>query len=116
MIQQSYGLGEWKLPGGLVDSRETLGQAVVREVYEETGVNCEFRGILGFRERNGYISGKNDMYFVALCTPTSSLINPCPKEILNCEWKPFTEALSNIKNEAFGLLKPMIDPSLPILP
>ena len=28
----------WKFPGGLVDKGETLDQAAIREVWEETGI------------------------------------------------------------------------------
>ncbi|CAD7775390.1 NUDIX domain protein [Candidatus Methanoperedenaceae archaeon GB50] len=32
------GEGEWNIPGGLVKVGETLEQAIVREVEEETGI------------------------------------------------------------------------------
>lgn len=34
-------IGKWALPGGYLEMDETCEQAVVREVREETGYNCE---------------------------------------------------------------------------
>ena len=34
-------LGQWSVPGGAVELGETLEQAIVREVAEETGLNVE---------------------------------------------------------------------------
>lgn len=37
----------WSLPGGAMDLGESIGQAAVREVREETGIDCELTGLVG---------------------------------------------------------------------
>ena len=54
------------MPGGQVDLNETLEQAIVREVKEETNVDASVSGVLGFREAPNYKFGKFDIYFVFL--------------------------------------------------
>ncbi|HLY65751.1 MAG TPA: NUDIX hydrolase [Chloroflexota bacterium] len=44
---QSPGLGGWALPGGFVDAEETVSEAAVREVKEETNLDVELEGLLG---------------------------------------------------------------------
>ena len=44
----------WKLPGGHVENNESLGDAAIREVWEETGVKTEFVSIIGFTESLKY--------------------------------------------------------------
>jgi ADP-ribose pyrophosphatase YjhB (NUDIX family) len=47
------GAGEWSIPGGRVEAGETLAEAVVRELAEETGVEGICDGLLGWVERIG---------------------------------------------------------------
>src|SRR6266851_7378515 len=51
-------LGEWSLPGGVLECGETLREAVVREAREETGLAVETGEMLGVYER--VIRGNED--------------------------------------------------------
>jgi 8-oxo-dGTP diphosphatase len=55
------GVGRWSVPGGRVERGETLAHAVVREVLEETGVECVCGELIGWVERFGV-----DHHFVIL--------------------------------------------------
>jgi 8-oxo-dGTP diphosphatase len=44
-------LGEWSVPGGVVECGETLREATIREAREETGLGVEVGEMLGVYER-----------------------------------------------------------------
>ncbi|MFY0518256.1 NUDIX hydrolase [Lysinibacillus sphaericus] len=51
VVKKAYsGLqGRWSLPAGFVNAGETIDEAVVREIKEETGIDCVVSGLIGFR-------------------------------------------------------------------
>ena len=51
LVKQAYGKHLWTLPGGVVENNETIAQAVVREVIEETGLVTQAKGIVSLRNR-----------------------------------------------------------------
>ena len=85
----------WKFPGGLVDKGETLDQAAVREVFEETGIESEYVGILGMREiHTNFRHGQGDLYFPCLMKlkeGASDEINMQESELSKCEWLSFKD-------------------------
>ena len=77
----------------MVDLGESLDEAAVREVKEETGIDAEFLGVLGFREiSHNFRHGQGDMYFPCLMKTKEGgniEINMDHNELSECEWLPF---------------------------
>jgi mutator protein MutT len=63
LIRRGHGpaAGEWSVPGGRVEPGETLAEAVVRELAEETGLEAVCEDLVGWVERIGA-----DHHFVIL--------------------------------------------------
>ncbi|MFK9090010.1 NUDIX domain-containing protein [Bacillus salipaludis] len=51
VVKKRYGglKGQWSLPAGFVEEGETADEAVIREVKEETGIDCTVKGLIGLR-------------------------------------------------------------------
>ncbi|MFZ3590641.1 NUDIX domain-containing protein [Bacillus sp. DJP31] len=51
VVKKKYGglKGKWSIPAGFVEANETIDEAVLREVHEETGIHGKIQGILGVR-------------------------------------------------------------------
>ena len=81
----------WKLPGGHANAGEGLADAGVREVFEETGVKCEFRSVLCFRHTFNFRYGCDDLYYVIWYQGLTHEITRDPHEIAECKWIPIPE-------------------------
>jgi ADP-ribose pyrophosphatase YjhB (NUDIX family) len=94
------GRGIYTLPGGVVEAGETLIQAAIREVREETQVLIEPVALAGYREmimRDD--DGKASRHFVILCFASrwvSGEPAPDPREIAEAAWR-LPEELAGLK-------------------
>ncbi|TNV76436.1 hypothetical protein FGO68_gene4552 [Halteria grandinella] len=76
----------WKFPGGLVDQGETLQEAVVREIQEETGISATYEGVIGFREQLNFRFGQGDLYFCCLLNAENTEITMQQEELQDAQW------------------------------
>jgi 8-oxo-dGTP diphosphatase len=109
--------GLFSLPGGVVEIGETLIEAVVREVREETSLTIEPVALAGYREaisRDG--QGRIERHFVILPFAARWLAGEVSlnEELSEARWLhpaeiaglPTTEGLAEIVATAFERLRP----------
>ena len=54
--------GEWAIPGGFVEQKEKIDDAIVREIAEETGIKVMVEGLIAIRNR--IYKNENSAYFI----------------------------------------------------
>ncbi|WNS81624.1 NUDIX hydrolase [Domibacillus sp. DTU_2020_1001157_1_SI_ALB_TIR_016] len=93
VVKKAYGglKGQWSLPAGFVDAGETVDEAAVREVREETGIEASVCGVAGIR--SGVIQHDvSDTMVVFHMMPTEEKEpKACGRELLAARWMAVSE-------------------------
>jgi ADP-ribose pyrophosphatase YjhB (NUDIX family) len=116
VVQEKFGpaagKGLWKMPGGLCDHGEDICKAVVREVKEETGIDCSFVSlscmVQGHRGSGVLRERASDLYCVSVlsCVDETQEIKAQFDEIALCKWIPVSDVLNQAlfkPDTAFGV-------------
>lgn len=81
LVKQAYGAHLWTLPGGAVEPGETLTEAIMREVREETGLETRVQSLVSLRDRHD-----QTCLVFALEPCGGQLIDTVPGEIEAVKW------------------------------
>ncbi|UXI20559.1 hypothetical protein NH340_JMT06502 [Sarcoptes scabiei] len=90
----------WKFPGGYSEPNENFSATAIREVFEETGILCDYVSMISFRHDHRKVLGCSNIYFVCLLVPqkldeiSMNSIEKCQFEIDDCCWFDLPEARS----------------------
>ncbi|MCU0587220.1 MAG: NUDIX hydrolase [Syntrophobacteraceae bacterium] len=120
-------LGKWSIPGGLVELGETLEEAVIREVWEETGLHVRVADLVAALDRvirdedHGIPYHYVLLDFLCHCGPGEPRAG---SDVTACRFVPLdalpahdlTEGTEKVLLRAFSLkeapLRPVYDPNL----
>lgn len=101
-VQKTYGglKGMWSLPAGFVQPGETVDQAAVREVYEETGIIATVKHVAAVR--TGVIGGEiSDTMIVFAMEYVRGELCPQAGEIADARFFPVGELLAHPQATAY---------------
>lgn len=91
-----------KLPGGMLERGEHLAEGAIREVFEETGIRTEFRGLIGMRHHHRGQFGASNIYAVCRLSPLNHDIRLDNEELEKALWMPVDEYLAREATSPFN--------------
>ena len=86
VIKNKFSRG-YMLPGGHIDNNESISSALVREVFEETGVQVEFESVINISHFTQGQFGESNMYIISTVKVIDDTITIYDtQEILDAKW------------------------------
>lgn len=86
--------GEWSIPGGLQHIGETLAEAALRELREETGIEARLTGELGAVDSLRHDDGGRVEYHYSLVEFAAQWVSGEPRpadDVDRAEWAPIDD-------------------------
>ncbi len=96
--------GYFKLPGGMVETKEHFVAALEREVLEETGVTATFQGWFAMRHHHQGQFGASNLYIVARLFSEQTHVAPDYTEIAAAGWFDPQQYLLDAKAHPYNKL------------
>ena len=110
LVRTNYGehLSKWTIPGGFVEPGESLENAIVREITEETSICTRPVRLVGIRSGVRQMSGgmETTLYIVFECEYLSGEPTADNHEVSRAEFREINEVLED--QEVMMLTKEMI--------
>jgi len=101
LVKQSYGLRLWALPGGMASPGESLEEAAVREVREETGLDVQVGGMVALADRGPLLLA------VFAGAVRGGEMRPEPGEIEELRWFSLDD-LASVDGCSFALARELV--------
>ena len=85
LLSQREDLEAWCIPGGWIEPHESIAQAGVREVREETGIDVRIVGLVGTCSRP-FWTRHGDHLMILAAVPLSHTFVPQPSEVIALDY------------------------------
>ena len=86
-----YGASQWELPGGMIESGETVEEALVREIKEETGISIKEVRLIHIYTNRDSLPDRQHFEITYQCTYRSGDVRLNPREHDSFAWLHLNE-------------------------
>ena len=86
----------WEFPGGMVEPGESLQEGLMREIFEESGINVTITGFIGV-----YKNIKSDIVNLDFCCKYKSGIPTTSEESIEVGWFLMNDVIHMMENPLY---------------